>query len=313
MYEKYADEIATLYYDVENNAFSPLLLIAPWLPTPTNLKVKRSRQRLLQLISDHVQQRLQNPEKYVSKCQDWLQVCIQWGIEDGVDPMRLALSLGNVIVSAMFAAHTNTGGTMGWTLAHLAQDKELQESVRQEVLHFVEKENVTALSPAIINKLSLLDSCMKETQRRYPLLFLFRQTVEPQEFEGYYIPAGEYVCISPLITHMSSELWENPTQYRPQRFLNEEMIQKQIDNKTYIQFGFGLHRCLGEKFANVVLKTCWFNLLKDYALEPKSEMSPPNYKRAVGMPFSTHPIFIAVKKREHQLNDFPSPQQQQNQ
>jgi cytochrome P450 len=139
---------------------------------------------------------------------------------------------------------------------------------------------------------------MKETQRRYPLLFLFRSTVVPQQFESYWIREGEYVFISPQATHMDEELWENPTQYKPERFLDEEAFQRYLENRTYIQFGFGTHRCLGEKFANVVLKTCWFNFLKHYTLELKTDLNPPNYQRAVGMPFPTNPIMVSVKRRD---------------
>jgi cytochrome P450 len=233
----------------------------------------------------------------------------------------------------MFAAHTNTGATMGWTLAHIAQNKELQEKVSKEILqlskHFpyktnsffihshcfhslklkcslqVETDKVDVPTLSTLNKLVLLDCCMKETQRRYPLLFLFRSTVEPQEFEGYIIPSGEYIFISPLISHLNEKLWEDhPMQYKPERFLNEENVRKHLENKTYIQFGFGVHRCLGEKFANVVLKTSWFNLFKDYTLELKSEITPPNYKRAIGMPFSTEPIIVSLKKRQsHSLSE----------
>jgi hypothetical protein len=89
MYEKHAKDIATLYYEVENTAFSPLLLIAPWAPTPTNMRLKRSRQRLLQMIVDNIHERLQNTEKYKSEQQDWLQLCIESCIEDGLDPSQL--------------------------------------------------------------------------------------------------------------------------------------------------------------------------------------------------------------------------------
>lgn len=53
-YKKYGEEFATCYYNIEMNAFKPLSLLAPWLPTKANILVKRSRQRLIDIITEEV-------------------------------------------------------------------------------------------------------------------------------------------------------------------------------------------------------------------------------------------------------------------
>ncbi len=129
-----------------------------------------------------------------------------------------------------------------------------------------------------LSKLSFLDCVMKETVRSYALLFLTRRTLMPQEFGGVIVPEGEIVAISPYLTHHDPSVYKDPEIYDPERFRGGASI-KHFEDKTYMQFGFGPHRCLGEKFANVVLKTGWLDLLSNYKVDLLSSLTPPDFSR----------------------------------
>jgi cytochrome P450 len=129
-----------------------------------------------------------------------------------------------------------------------------------------------------LSKLSFLDCVMKETVRSYALLFLTRRTITPQEFGGATVPEGEIVAISPYLTHHDPSVYEDPETFNPERFRGGAST-KHFEDKTYMQFGFGPHRCLGEKFANVVLKTGWLDLLSNYRIELLSPLTPPDFSR----------------------------------
>jgi cytochrome P450 len=119
---------------------------------------------------------------------------------------------------------------------------------------------------------------MKETVRSYALLFITRRTVTPTTFGGVAIPEGEIVAISPYLTHHDPNVYNDPDKFNPDRFANGAAM-KHIEDKTYMQFGFGPHRCLGEKFANVVLKTGWMECLHNYKVELKSPLTGPDFSR----------------------------------
>jgi sterol 14-demethylase len=289
-YKQYGEEFATCYYNIEMNAFKPLSLLAPWLPTAANKLVKRSRQRLIDIVKEEANKRLANKEKY-RRNMDFLQFCINMAQEEGFPEENYARWFSSLFVSLMFAAHTNTAGTFAWSVAHIADNKEFQEKARQECEEALKEGfNLNTLS-----KLSFLDCVMKETVRSYALLFLTRRTITPQEFGGATVPEGEIVAISPYLTHHDPSVYEDPETFNPERFRGGAST-KHFEDKTYMQFGFGPHRCLGEKFANVVLKTGWLDLLSNYRIELLSPLTPPDFSRAIGMPFCQGSIRAKIVK-----------------
>ena len=59
--------------------------------------------------------------------------------------------------------------------------------------------------------------------------------------------AGTTVIISPWILHRHELLWEDPAEFRPERFLPEN--RKSVDRYAYIPFSAGPRVCIGAAFA----------------------------------------------------------------
>lgn len=60
------------------------------------------------------------------------------------------------------------------------------------------------------------------------------------------------------------------------------------DNKfSYVPFGAGRHRCIGETFAYVQNKTIWSVLLEQYSLQLEGDMPEPNYQSMIHTPVSS--------------------------
>lgn len=119
---------------------------------------------------------------------------------------------------------------------------------------------------------------MKEVVRNYGVLFITRGVITPIEFGGTKVPAGEIIAVSPYLTHHDPAVYEDPDTFKPERF-SGNAIAKHIENKTYTQFGYGTHRCMGERFANIVMKVAWMELLTKYRVELLTPMTPPDFSR----------------------------------
>ena len=81
-----------------------------------------------------------------------------------------------------------------------------------------------------------------------------RKLTAPAEIGGYELPAGTFVLASIAALHYREDLFAEPEEFRPERFLDGN-----ADDYAWIPFGGGVRRCLGAAFAQyemrVVLRT----------------------------------------------------------
>jgi cytochrome P450 len=109
-----------------------------------------------------------------------------------------------------------------------------------------------------------LDAVIKETLRVRPVVLeVARHLMAPVEVAGHRLPAGTTVMSSVALVQFSSRHWDEPTAFRPERFLGEPP-----DAYTWIPFGGGVKRCLGASFALVEMRVVMRELLRRLDLAP---------------------------------------------
>ncbi|QLQ08382.1 MAG: cytochrome P450 [Anaerolineae bacterium] len=81
---------------------------------------------------------------------------------------------------------------------------------------------------------------LDETLRLYsPIALMARDPLLDDVIDGYRVPAGSLVTISPFITHRHPEFWSNPEAFIPERFAPEQVEQR--PRYAYYPFGAGAH------------------------------------------------------------------------
>ncbi|MFL5296530.1 MAG: cytochrome P450 [Phenylobacterium sp.] len=111
----------------------------------------------------------------------------------------------------------------------------------------------------------LIPSMVSETIRwQTPLAHMRRTAVEDVEFGGKAIKAGDKVVMWYVSGNRDDEVIENPNAY---------IIDRERP-RTHISFGFGIHRCVGNRLAELQLKIIWEEILKRFPVievvgEPK--------------------------------------------
>ena len=65
------------------------------------------------------------------------------------------------------------------------------------------------------------------------------------EVDGYVLPAGSRVFLSPWVTHRHPDVWPDPEGFDPDRFADP----KAIDRFAFFPFGGGPRLCIGHGFA----------------------------------------------------------------
>jgi cytochrome P450 len=108
------------------------------------------------------------------------------------------------------------------------------------------------------NALPLTTAVLAETLRLWPPSWMFtRRVLEPLALGGRPVPVGTMCLVSPALLHRDPRWWDEPEQFRPDRWLRRTPGQAdRFDPKSpgqprgaYLPFGAGPRMCIGEQFA----------------------------------------------------------------
>ena len=157
------------------------------------------------------------------------------------------------LIFMLMAAHDTTASTLTSMCYFLAKHPEWQNKLRTESQQFYEEHGVDFVM-ADLRKLDQLDLVLKETLRRFPpLVTLGRESEEPMDYKGYFLPAGTRVNVDFHQNHHDPDIWSCPMNFDPERFSKERSEHTSCPH-TYTPFGAGVHHCIGFAFADMQIK-----------------------------------------------------------
>ena len=146
--------------------------------------------------------------------------------------------------SMLAAGFETTSRLLFWAAYLLALDPKTQARVRAEVRAFP-AEQVASLDD--LKAWPLLRSVLFETLRLYPAAPVFgREATADTELMGHPVPAGASITVSPWLMHRHRKLWDAPTAFRPERFIDQP---HPWGVEGFIPFGAGPRVCIGAGFA----------------------------------------------------------------
>ncbi len=108
-----------------------------------------------------------------------------------------------------------------------------------------------------------LDAVVKETLRLCPAVpLVMRRLIEPMELGGHMLPAGTIVAPCIYLMHRSPEIYYQPLEFKPERFLGGN----DAGAYTWIPFGGGVRRCVAASFAQLEIKRVIEVVLREFDL-----------------------------------------------
>lgn len=251
------EQFAAVYHDLERSII-PLVYISPNLPIPQFRKRDKARAKLGGMVTSIVERR----RKSGFEGEDFLQSLMEAKYEDGSSLSGEEIT--GLLVAAMFAGHHTSSATTAFTLCELLQHPDSLKEVVEEI------DRVTAKDPdfgyAATREMLVAEGAVKEALRLHPPLFiLLRAALQDFEVLGHTIPKGAWVVVSPLVAQLDGEVFAEPTQYDPKRYLPPRSEDKRPF--AYISFGGGRHKCMGNSFGILQVKTIIAKLLSEFDFE----------------------------------------------
>src|SRR5215210_1108053 len=111
-----------------------------------------------------------------------------------------------------------------------------------------------------------LDLAIDETLRMYPPAWIGpRRSIEPFELHGVRVPGGVLVNYSSWVSHHLPEVFPEPFEFRPERFLPDPRAE--LPKGAYVPFGGGSRTCIGMRFALLEVRTIAAAMLDRFRLE----------------------------------------------
>eukprot|EP00057_Strongylocentrotus_purpuratus_P000535 XP_001178133.2 PREDICTED: cytochrome P450 2D26 [Strongylocentrotus purpuratus] len=154
--------------------------------------------------------------------------------------------------------------TISWSLHTLACYPEAQNRVRQEIFDVIGQERDPRFSDR--HQMPIAMSTIAECTRLRPAFDFHLPHVAEQDCQvgEYDIPKGSVVTTNMSHLFLSPTLWEEPLEFRPDRFLTED---GQFDRKREpIIFGTGRRVCPGEQLARTEIFLFITSILQRFTL-----------------------------------------------
>ncbi|KAI4500374.1 hypothetical protein M0802_004336 [Mischocyttarus mexicanus] len=158
--------------------------------------------------------------------------------------------------------------TLALSLYELAQQPEIQDRLRKEIMEALEK-NDNKVTYEMVTNMPYLHMVVSETLRKYPVFpFIERITGKDYKLPGHdlILEKGTPVYISSMGLQYESQYYPEPNKYNPERF-NEEN-KKDLTPYTYLPFGEGPHMCIGQRLGLLESKFGLTQILRKYQVTP---------------------------------------------
>ncbi|HET7454797.1 MAG TPA: cytochrome P450 [Solirubrobacterales bacterium] len=191
----------------------------------------RAREELDAFIYEEIA--LRRAEAGSEERDDVLSLLLQARHEDGA-PMS-DVELRDELITVVGAGHETTATGLAWAMERLLRNPRALGLLRESLA---------------AGRGDYLEATVKETLRARPVIIdVARKLTAPATIGGYELAAGSFVVPAIAALHLREDLYPEPDEFRPERFLDGK-----ADTYAWIPFGGGVRRCAGAAFAEFEMR-----------------------------------------------------------
>lgn len=199
------------------------------------------------------------------------------------------------IIGDLFSAGMETiKTTLLWAVIYMLHEPEVARKVQAELDRVVGRRRLPILEDR--PNLPYTEAVILEVLRISSVVPLGTTHSIHQETElgGYIIPENAHVVPLLHAVHMDANLWDEPSKFKPERFLNAD--GKVCKPEHFMPFGVGRRMCLGDVLARMELFEFFASLMHTFCLRP-SDDDLPTLKATTGATLTPQPFQVCLVQR----------------
>ena len=276
--ERLDTTFAKLYHDLDDG-FQPINFMLPWMPLPQNRRRDKAQQKMTQIYTEIIKERRKN--MMAKDSEDMLWSLMNSVYKDGT-PLP-DTEIAHMMIALLMAGQHSSSVTSSWIMLRLASQPEIMEELyeeQQRVLGNLSK----PLTYENLQELPLVMHVIRETLRLHPPIHsIMRKVKNPLPIEGtdWVVPPSHVLLAAPATMGKSDEFFPDAEKWDPHRWEGmqnpEDLEKEKMDygyglvstgaDSTYLPFGAGRHRCIGEKFAYLQLTIMVIMMVREFKLK----------------------------------------------
>jgi cytochrome P450 len=203
--------------------------LGPWSPWARFLRL---RAEVDELVYEEIRRRRSDPD--AAERDDVLSLLLGARHEDG-RPMS-DHELRDELITLLTAGHETSATALAWAFERLLRNPGPMRALLAEV-----DAGGNAYADAVV----------KETLRVRPVIVDVARVLQADvELGEWRVRAGTVVVPAIALVQLMPEVYEDPYEFRPERFLDAQPAPY-----TWIPFGGGVRRCMGAAFAQLEIRT----------------------------------------------------------
>ena len=138
--------------------------------------------------------------------------------------------------------------------------------IQTKVIAECEKNNFNFSSFNSLASYPFIDAVINETMRLYPAGWVIARNSKVSDSVGNnFVAKNKVVAVCPYVTHLDQRWWKNPHEFNPERFLDQEQMDK-LPRGAFVPFSIGRRNCIGSRFAQIEMMILIIEFFKKFTL-----------------------------------------------
>ncbi|KAF2922815.1 hypothetical protein DAI22_07g142100 [Oryza sativa Japonica Group] len=239
--------------------FQGMVSFPIYFPGTSFYRCMQGRKNVRNTLTDVMKERLSAPEKKYGDLVDLIVEELQ--SEKPVIDENFAI---DALAALLFTSFATLSSTLTVALKFLNDNPKIVEELKEEHDVILKKREVmnSGFTWEEYKSLKFTTQVTNEITRISNVApGVFRKTLTDVQVNGYTIPSGWLVMISPMAVHLNPELFEDPLKFDPWRWTEEKRSSLL---RNYMPFGGGIRLCLGADFSKLFIALFLHILVTEY-------------------------------------------------